>query len=180
MSTKLKSCFSTDCPKEESAVSTKDLIKSEWMAMTLPRILFSDSSPRMVPAATTMGENTPSLCGLLPFFLGAFFAEAGILAGSVVGATGMGGMSIISFFSSSLAADSSDACWYMSVICSEVSSCIRFSIELYRGRWIDVADGGTTKAWVVVVAAANTTMSACLLIMIMFLREMEDEWSRTN
>merc|ERR1719253_642356 len=74
----LNSCRSTVLPVSESAVATKDLMMSECRPMIFARIWLSCSSPRTDLPATTMGENTPSLCGLPPcFFLGAaFFGRA--------------------------------------------------------------------------------------------------------
>ena len=69
--------------------------------MTLPRTLFNVSPPMTAPAATTMGEKTPSLCGFLPFFLGAAFLA--MAAAGFDGATGMGGMSIINLSAASCA-----------------------------------------------------------------------------
>ena len=65
--------------------------------MAWPRILLSCSSPKMTPAATTMGEKTPSLCGFPP---PAFFGFLGATAVVVLSTTeddGMGGMSMINF-----------------------------------------------------------------------------------
>ena len=66
---------------------------SECMEIALARTLLSSSGPRMVPAAMTMGEKTPSLW--------AAFAFAGAV---FLGATGVGGMSMMSLDDSASAA----------------------------------------------------------------------------
>ena len=70
----------------------------------------SCSSPKITPAAMTMGEKTPSLCGFPPpVFFGFLGAISGLEGVGVVMSTaedvGIGGMSIISFVCEASASD---------------------------------------------------------------------------
>ena len=75
---------------------------SECIEIALARTLLSSFWPRMVPAALTMGEKIPSLWAAF------FFAGAGVF----LGATGVGGISMMSLDDSDdTVSVTSATCW---------------------------------------------------------------------